>query len=145
MAQGVYACPNDGHTGHVNIFTKPDPVVQRLVALRFDRAAAIHLSRSGTVVDLPADTTLCRHGERGTQAFLLLDGHAQVLTDHGLIQVGPGDVVGELATLDPHRTRNATVVTTTATRVLVFDVATYRFLAQQDDLRSRLAPERAAA
>ena len=54
-------------------------------------------------------------------------------------------MVGELATLDPHRTRNATVVAAGPIEVLVFDVATYRALARLDDLRSRLAPERVAA
>lgn len=145
MGLGVYPCHKDGHNGYVNIFTKPDPVIQRLVALGFDRVAATHLSRRGTVVDIASDTMLCQRGERGTQAFLLLEGEANVVTDSGVISVGPGAVIGELATLDPHRTRNATVVTSTATRVLVFDVATFRFLAQRDDLRARLAPERAAA
>jgi CRP-like cAMP-binding protein len=61
------------------------------------------------------------------------------------VTVGAGDVVGELATLDPHRTRNATVVAAGPIEVLVYDVATYRSLAQVDDLRSRLAPARVAA
>ncbi len=89
-------------------------------------------------------TVLCRAGERGTQAFLLLEGEAQVEAGDAVITVGPGEVIGELATLDFRRTRNATVTTTTAVRVLVFDVGTYRFLADQDDLRARLAPDRAA-
>ncbi len=99
----------------------------------------------GTVVDLRPDTVLCRQGERGTQAFLLIDGQAEVRTDDAVIEVGPGDVVGEIATLDPTKTRNATVTTTGPTRVLVFDVGTYRYLADQANLRARLAPDRAAA
>lgn len=129
----------------MSLFTKPDPVVVRLEALGFDRVAATKLSRSGTAVHLAADTMLCREGERGTQAFLLLDGEAQVLAVDGVVSVGPGSVIGELATLDPHRTRNATVVASGPVRVLVFDVATFRFLAQRDDLHGRLAPERQAA
>ena len=61
------------------------------------------------------------------------------------VMVGAGDVVGELATLDSHRRRNATVVAAGPIKVLVYDVRTYRALAQVDDLRSRLVPERAAA
>lgn len=124
---------------------RPDPIVTRLETLGFSRAAASRLSHHGTVVDLGPGATLCRAGERGTQAFLLLGGEAVVQAKDADIGVGPGAAIGELATLDPHRLRNATVTTTTQARVLVFDVATYRSLADQADLRPRLAPERAAA
>jgi CRP-like cAMP-binding protein len=100
---------------------------------------------AGTLVSLPAGTVLCREGERGMQAFLLLEGTADVrLTDH-VVTVGPGEVIGELATLDWTRTRNATVVAATEVLVLVFDAGTYRSLARDEALRHRLAPERAAA
>ena len=122
-----------------------DPIAVRLEELGLNRAAASRLSRSGTVIDMCPGTVLCRAGERGTQAFLLITGEAEVRTTDAVIPVGPGAVIGELATLDPHRTRNATVTTTTSVRVLVFDVSTYRFLADQEDLRARLAPDRAAA
>lgn len=124
---------------------RQDPIVTRLETLGFSRAAASRLSRHGTVVDLAPGVALCHAGERGTQAFVLLSGDALVQTDHAEIKVGPGDAIGEIATLDPHRVRNATVTTTTRVRVLVFDVTTYRSLAAQDDLRPRLAPERVAA
>jgi len=81
--------------------------------------------------------SLLRIAELGAEAGLP-DGVLNVVT-------GPGDVVGELATLDPYRTRNATVTTSSPVRVLVFDVGTFRYLAQQDDLRARLAPRRVAA
>lgn len=127
------------------IFRTIDPIVRQLEHLGLGRAAATRLSRSGTAVDIEAGKLLCREGERGSQAFLLLEGEAQVRVDGRVIVVGPGDIVGELATLDPHRTRNATVTTSTPVRVLVFDVGTFRYLAQQDDLRARLAPDRVAA
>ena len=56
------------------------------------------------------------------------------------VRVGAGEVIGELATLDHRRRRNATVTGHGPIEVLVYDVATYRSLAQLDDLRSRLAP-----
>jgi CRP-like cAMP-binding protein len=121
-----------------------DPIAVRVEQLGLNRAAASRLSRGGTLIDMDPGTVLCRAGERGTQAFLLLEGEAQVDTGDAVITVGPGEVIGELATLDFRRTRNATVTTTTAVRILVFDVGTYRFLADQDDLRARLAPDRAA-
>ena len=122
-----------------------DRVAQRLEGLGFPRAAAHRLSTGGTLLHLDAGTVLCQAGERGTQAFLLLDGSAAVSLADREVVVGPGEVVGELATLDPHRTRNADVVAHGPVEVLVFDVATFRALAQVDDLRSRLVPERSAA
>ena len=73
------------------------------------------------------------------------DQKAKVRT---LVRLGFGPdpaIIGELATLDPHRTRNATVVARTPLRVLVYDVVTYRSLAEHADLRERLTPYRAAA
>ena len=71
-----------------------------------------------------------KEGERGTQAFLLLEGQAEVHLADEQVMVGAGDVVGELATLDPHRRRNVTVVAAGPIKVLVYDVRTYRALAQ---------------
>ncbi len=119
-----------------------DRVAQRLEDLGYPSAAARRLSAGGTLLRLDAESVLCSRGERGTQAFLLVDGRANVLLDDETVVVEAGEVVGEIATLDPHRTRNATVVAAGPVEVLVYDVATYRSLAQLDDLRGRLAPER---
>ncbi len=62
-----------------------------------------------------------------------------------VVTLGAGDVVGELATLDPARTRNATVVATTELLVLVFDARTFNSLAREQALASILRPERSAA
>jgi CRP-like cAMP-binding protein len=121
-----------------------DPIAARLRALDLPRVAADRLSRGGTLIELTAGTTLCEEGERGTQAFLLLEGQAEVLLPDAVVRVGPGDVVGEIATLDQHRTRNATVRAATDVLVLVYDPATYRNLARDEGLRDRLAPPRAA-
>jgi CRP-like cAMP-binding protein len=122
-----------------------DRVAAQLVELGYRRSAARRLSAAGTLLRLDAGAVLCEEGEHGTQAFLLLKGEAEVhLADHQ-VMVGAGDVVGELATLDPHRRRNATVVAAGPIEVLVYDVRTFRSLAEVDDLRSRLVPERAAA
>ncbi len=119
-----------------------DHVARHVASLGIADDPAGRLSQAGTLLDLPAGATLCREGERGTQAFLLLDGTAQVLTDDGVVRVGPGEVVGEMATLDPRRTRNASVLAETDLTVLVFDVATYRALARTEDLKAHLAPTR---
>lgn len=126
-------------------FRRNDPIVDRLISLGVSAAAAERLSRAGTLLDLPEGTKLCTEGERGTQAFLLLAGEADVLVADRHVRVGPGQVVGELATLDRTRNRNATVVATGPVSVLVFDVGTFRSLADEDELHSLLVPERVAA
>jgi len=126
-------------------YRRLDQVTRRLEELGFPRPAAQRLSAAGTLLYLDASAVLCTQGERGTQAFLLLDGEAEVRLADQTVTVGAGEVVGEVATLDPHRTRNATVVAAGPIEVLVYDVATYRSLAKVDDLRSRLVPARTAA
>jgi len=120
-------------------------VALRLEELGFPRDAARRLSATGTLLHLDAGYILCREGERGTQAFVLLEGEAEVRVGDDSLLIGAGEVVGELATLDPHRRRNATVLANGPVDVLVYDVKTYRSLAQVDDLRSRLVPVRTAA
>jgi CRP-like cAMP-binding protein len=121
---------------------RTDPVAAHLERLGLSADQAARIGQGGTPLDLAPGTVLCTRGERGTQAFLILEGTANVLTDEGVITVGPGDVVGELATLDPKRTRNATVVAESALEVLVYDVATFRSLARDEDLVPVLAPAR---
>ena len=126
-------------------FRRHDPVADRLEALGLNPFPAQRLSQAGTLLDLPAGTRLCTEGERGTQAFLLLEGHAEVRLADQTVEVGPGAVVGELATLDAKRPRNATVEAAEPVALLVFDTATFRSLAEDPELRPLLAPERAAA
>jgi CRP-like cAMP-binding protein len=140
----VYLLDQRWHTGHMAI-RRTDPVARRLETLGMSRTSAELLSQRGTFLQLPAGTTLCTEGERGLEAFMLVDGEAHVRGRAADVTVGPGSVIGELATLDPRRTRNADVVAETDVSVLVFDVRTYRSLADEADLHARLAPERAAA
>lgn len=122
-----------------------DPIVERLQDHGLGRREAERLSRRGTIVRIPAGRTLCTEGERGLQAFLILEGEAKVLTPDTVVTLGPGEVVGELATLDRRRTRNATVVAGADLEALVYDVRTFQDLAADPALRPRLAPERRAA
>jgi CRP-like cAMP-binding protein len=122
-------------------FTRTDPLVTRLRAFGLSDAAAKRLVGAGTPVNVTDGVDLCVEGARGEEAFLLLDGAAVVhLPDHD-VRVGPGDVIGERAALDPFVRRNATVTTDGPCEVLVFDVRSFRSLAQ-GDLRSVLAPVR---
>jgi CRP-like cAMP-binding protein len=126
-------------------FRRHDPVADRLGALGLNPFPAQRLSQSGTLLDLPAGTRLCTQGERGTQAFLLLEGRAEVRLEGTTVEVGPGAVIGELATLDGKRPRNATVEAAEPVALLVFDAATFRSLAEDPELRPLLLPERTAA
>jgi CPA1 family monovalent cation:H+ antiporter len=124
---------------------RQDPVARRLEGLGFDRAAAARLSVGGTLLDIAAGRTICREGEVGLEAFLILDGEVRVLVDGRELTLGRGEIFGELAALDATRTRNATVVADTDLTLLVFDVRTFRTLAGLDGLRARLTPVRSAA
>jgi CRP-like cAMP-binding protein len=122
-----------------------DHVAHRLEGLGFPADSARQLSMGGTLLHLDAGAVLCEAGERGTQAFLLLEGEVDVQLSTTTVRVEAGAVIGELATLDHRRTRNATAVAAGPVEVLVYDVATYRALAQLDGLRPHLAPQRTAA
>ncbi|MEY2426373.1 MAG: family transcriptional regulator, cyclic receptor protein [Actinomycetota bacterium] len=123
--------------------TSPDPVVAALEAAGLSRGDAQRLSTSGTSLTMAAGTPLCFEGDVGLEAFVLVSGEAVVrLPESTDRTVAVGEVIGEIAVLDPTRRRTATVETTEDSVVLVFDVRTFRFLAQ--DMSDVLAPERAA-
>jgi CRP-like cAMP-binding protein len=64
---------------------------------------------------------LCRQGEHGTDAFVLVDGEAAVIIDgNQRAVVGKGEVVGELS-IDRGGLRTATLRAITPLHVLVVD------------------------
>lgn len=95
---------------HVPLFKKIDPAKLRLLAFISDR------------VSFHAGEALCRQGEAGDSAFIVVSGEADVLvdTDQGerkVAAVKSNDIVGEIAILcDVPRT--ATVAATTEMEVL---------------------------
>ncbi|HEX2576146.1 MAG TPA: cyclic nucleotide-binding domain-containing protein [Aquihabitans sp.] len=127
------------------MFRRTDPITERLRRLDLPRSAADRLVRQGTLVRIPSGKAICTKGQRGREAFLIVDGTANVLTDDGVVTAGPGDVVGELATLDWGRTRNATVVADGDVDVLVYDARAFLVLAEDPELRPRLVPDRLSA
>lgn len=64
-------------------------------------------------------TVLIREGDRGHEAFVVIDGRLEISRDgSGVFAVsGPGEVVGEMA-LFSNRPRNATVTAAAPTRLL---------------------------
>jgi CRP-like cAMP-binding protein len=89
-----------------------------------------HLSRRAraqarsltTPVTFAPGRTLCREGELGREAFVILSGTATVTRAGSTIaEVGAGDVVGEAALLGAGL-RNATVTATSEVAALVMSV-----------------------
>lgn len=124
-------------------FHRTDPIVAQLRGLGFSETAAKRLVAAGTPLQLPDGVELCVEGTRGEEAFVLLGGHAIVHLADRTVRLGAGDVVGELAALDPLARRTATVTTEGPTEVLVFDVRSFRSLADSD-LHDLLVPDRSA-
>ena len=77
-------------------------------------------------VTIPAGKTLCEQGAVGREAFVIVEGTAEVRRNKKKVaEIGPGTCVGELALLD-HRPRTASVIATTDLTVLVIGVARVR-------------------
>jgi len=123
------------------LLRQKDPIVDRLVAAGVRPRDARRLSLAGTPLTVPEGTALCTEGELGSQAFVLVGGDAVVRLDEGDRALEIGEVFGERAALDPQVRRNATVETTGAATVLVYDPRTFRALAVE---MKHLLPRRAA-
>lgn len=80
------------------------------------------VARSSDEVDLSAGSVLCEQGSVGREAFVLLEGTAEVARNGKKVaSIGPGTCVGELSLLD-HGPRTATVTATSDLKVLVIGV-----------------------
>ena len=102
---------------------KSDPTVIRLRTLPAFRGHRDRDLRSLTSLvdraEIPPGHVLTHQGDFARQAFLVLDGSAEVSVDgQSVAAIGPGDFVGEMAMLDGHR-RSATVRATSRMEVLV--------------------------
>jgi CRP/FNR family cyclic AMP-dependent transcriptional regulator len=77
------------------------------------------VAKASDELALPAGKVLCEQGTIGREAFVILDGTADVrIGKKPVATLGPGTCVGELALLD-HGPRTATVVAKTDMQVLV--------------------------
>ena len=82
-------------------------------------------------LDVREGTTLIREGERGREFFVIVEGTARV-TRNGrkLNDIGPGDWAGEIA-LITDSPRTASVVTTSAGRLLVVTDRAFRLVLEE--------------
>jgi len=111
------------------VFTNRDPRTDVLYELPLfsgcNRRELETVAGLADEVRLRAGTILTAQGEPGNECFVLLDGGADVtIDDHLVAELGPGEIVGEMALLESEP-RTATVVTTTNTRVLVMTRPTF--------------------
>jgi len=73
-------------------------------------------------VHIPAGKALCEQGSIGREAFVIVDGTAEVRRNKKKVaSLGPGTCVGELALLD-HGPRTASVIASTDLTALVIGV-----------------------
>jgi CRP-like cAMP-binding protein len=77
------------------------------------------VERASDQVDLAQGRALCEQGSIGREAFIIVEGTAEVIRNGKKVAtLGPGDCFGELALLD-HGPRTATVTAATDLQVLV--------------------------
>lgn len=77
------------------------------------------VAKASDELNLPAGRVLCEQGTIGREAFVIVDGEAEVKRNNRKVAtLGPGAYVGELALLD-HGPRTATVSLSTDATVLV--------------------------
>lgn len=77
------------------------------------------MARASDQVELAAGRSLCEQGSIGREAFIIIEGSAEVKRNgRKVATLGPGDTFGELALLD-HGPRTATVTAATPLKVLV--------------------------
>jgi hypothetical protein len=78
------------------------------------------LARAGTERWFRQDEAICRAGEAGDEAFVVLDGEVSVLHPDGSVAYveGAGSCIGELAVLDPAPREATVVASTVAVRAL---------------------------
>ena len=89
---------------------------------RLDNSAAAALAERWTVRSYGRDELIIAHGDSGRDVFFMLEGHARITifseTGREVLygDIGPGDIVGELAGIDG-KARSATVSAIEAARV----------------------------
>jgi CRP-like cAMP-binding protein len=129
-----FRIPSPQGRPHLSLVARPQhPLARELASLApfadVPATSLESLAQLGDIVDLPAGYVLMHAGRYGHEAFLLVDGEVEVIADDEVVaRSHAGDVVGELALLDPRATRNATVVTSAPTRAIVLDPRAYRSL-----------------
>lgn len=101
----------------------PDAKLDHLRAVRLFRNCSHkqleHVASIVDEIDVEAGRVLCRQGETGHEAFVIVSGEASVVADGVTYDnVGPGTLVGEISLID-HGPRTATVTAASPLQLLV--------------------------
>jgi CRP/FNR family transcriptional regulator, cyclic AMP receptor protein len=83
-----------------------------------DDSALERVAECATEVDVRQGTLLTERGQPGSGMFVIVDGHARVELPGRRVELGPGDVVGELSLLTDDWQRSARVAAATDIRCL---------------------------
>ena len=95
-------------------------------------------------VSFEAGRRFIREGAPAGEAFLIVEGRAEVaIRGQRVAEVGPGELVGEMALLD-HNPRSGTVTALTPMRVLVMNPASFASILRQPAIGWRVAADLAA-
>jgi CRP-like cAMP-binding protein len=115
-------------------FLRPLPLFASLDDDGLRRVASVSVE-----LDVPAGQVLVHAGDPGSGIFVILTGTAVVeARGEAMIEVGPGEFVGELALLVPEATRSARVRAKTDVRCLAIFAGDFQQLLE-DEPRIALA------
>jgi CRP-like cAMP-binding protein len=106
---------------------------------RLGREARQLVAQHADELDVPEGTELVRQGEFAYEFFVIEEGGADVVRDgERIAELAPGDFLGEMGIVS-QRVRNATVVTTSPSKVIVMTSQAFRSLAGMDpEVASRI-------
>jgi CRP-like cAMP-binding protein len=104
------------------------------------RDALSAVAQHADEIDAPQGTQLVRQGEFAYEFFVIEDGSADVLRDgEKIAELGPGDFLGEMGIVG-NVVRNATVVTTSDSDMIVMTEQAFRSMARLNpDVASRIS------
>lgn len=117
-------------------------LVSKVPFLRtLDPAGIIEIARMLRRLDVPERTTVVRRGRAGDCMYFIASGEVEVKVEPHPVRLGAGAFFGELALLGGG-VRNATVITTRPSTLLVLDLTDFRtFAANHPDLAKAVEAE----
>src|SRR5688500_13779390 len=102
---------------------KADPEVAETLSrvTDFDDEVVQTLAAVGTPVGIPEGWSIIMESTAADAAYIVLDGEVEIRTSNEtLATLGPGDVFGEIALVNP-RLRNASAIASTSIKALRLD------------------------
>ena len=99
---------------------------------RLDAGVLERIASSAAEVDIPEGTVLVEATQKGSGCFLIEEGRVAVEARAGRFELGPGEVVGELALLTSEGVRTARVRAETPLRCLAISRADFAELLESE-------------